>query len=147
MANASKKEQAFKLFAQGKKPGDPEIRALGLSPKTANKYQTLFRKQQDSKEEPTCRECAEAAAGTAAEIPAAEAAQAAEVILGAPGEVPVASIPDGYLFEAKGLLYKKIRQVYSGQVIARRMIGTGYSTSLKETGSAEFKPGTMVIAK
>ena len=125
MAKVSKRERAFKLFDEGKKPGDPDILALGLSPKTVRKYQTLWRKQNATMEQAPCLESVE------------EPAPAEEV--------PVESIPDGGLFEHKGLLYKKRKVVYSGQVIASRMIGAAYTSILRERDSAEFKPGVMVI--
>lgn len=34
----SKKEKAFGLFSQSKRPSDPEVKALGLSPKTRYNY-------------------------------------------------------------------------------------------------------------
>lgn len=34
----SKKNQAFKLFAEGKKPGSPEVKSLGLASKTRYNY-------------------------------------------------------------------------------------------------------------
>jgi len=34
----SKKDEAFRLFDEGKKPSDPELKALGLSPKTRYNY-------------------------------------------------------------------------------------------------------------
>lgn len=34
----SKKDEAFKLFDEGKKPSDPEVKALGLSAKTRYNY-------------------------------------------------------------------------------------------------------------
>lgn len=130
MAKMARKEQAFKLFDEGRKPGDPEIVALGLSRKTVNKYQTFWRKQQS--ECPSCEGEEEVTA------PVASAANM---------EVPVESIPDGGLFEVNGLLYKKKSQVYSGQVIAARMFSAGYTAILTERGTAEFKPELKVIAK
>lgn len=41
----SKKDEAFKLFAQGKEPGDPELEALGLAPSTIKKYFGLWKEQ------------------------------------------------------------------------------------------------------
>jgi hypothetical protein len=128
MAKVSKREKAFKLFDEGKKPRDPEVVALDLSPKTARKYQTLWRKQAGKTEVTAAAPIAPAAPTTA-------------------GEMTVESIPDGGLFEHKGLLYKKRTTVYSGQVIATRMVGAGYTNILTEKGSAEFKPGIMVVAK
>lgn len=40
----SKKEDAFRLFNEGKRPSDPEVRVLGLSPKTRYNYFQLFKK-------------------------------------------------------------------------------------------------------
>jgi hypothetical protein len=134
MVKVSKREQAFKLFDEGKKPSDPDIMALGLSPKTARKYLTMWRKQAGKGEEAPCTKAAEEEAIASVASPAA-------------GEVPVESIPDGNLFEFQGLTYKKRKEVYSGQVIAIRMVGAGYTNILTEKGSAEFKPGVMVIAK
>lgn len=128
MMKVSRKEEAFKLFDQGKRPGDPEMVALGLSPKTVIKYQTLWRKQATTEQAP-CLESVETVAPLAAR------------------EVPVESIADGNLFEFAGLLYKKNRVVYSGQVIATRLVGAAYTSILRERDSAEFKPGVMVIAK
>ncbi len=34
----SKKDQAFKLFAAGKKPSSPEVKSLGLASKTRYNY-------------------------------------------------------------------------------------------------------------
>ena len=34
----SKKAKAFELFGQGKRPSDPEVKALGLSPKSRYNY-------------------------------------------------------------------------------------------------------------
>lgn len=129
MAKVSKREKAFKLFDEGKKARDPEVVALGLSPGTAKKYQTLWRKQSTPTEQAPCLE------------------EAVAPIAPATGEVPVESIPDGSLFEHKGLLYKKKRTVYSGEVIASRMLSVAYTNILTEKGSAEFKPGVMVTAK
>jgi hypothetical protein len=136
MAKVSKREQAFKLFDQGKKPGDPEIVALELSPKTVRKYKALWKKQ----------------ASVAKTVPGGldtELYATSENIINSysVGEVVVESIPDGSLFEHKGLLYKKRKVVYSGQVIANRMVGAGYTSILRERDSAEFKPGVMVIPK
>lgn len=39
----SKKDEAFKLFAQGKEPDDPELEALGLAPSTIKKYFNLWK--------------------------------------------------------------------------------------------------------
>jgi hypothetical protein len=133
MAKMSKREQAFKLFDEGKKPGDPDILTLGLSQKTVRKYQTMWRKQIPVEQAP----CTEAT----------DRQQVAPVAVPAEGEVTVESIPDGGLFEHNGLLYKKRRVVYSGQVIAARMVGAGYTNVVRERGSAEFRPGVMVIAK
>jgi len=130
MAKVSRKEEVFKLLDAGKKPSDPEIVALGLSKKTVSKYQTLWRKQKSPTEQAPCLEEA-----------------VAPIALAAAGEMPVESIPDGSLFEHKGLLYKKRKQVYSGEVVATRMVGAGYTNILTEKGSAEFKLGVMVIAK
>jgi hypothetical protein len=129
MAKVSKREEAFKLFDEGKKPRDSELVALGLSPKTVKKYQTLWRKQKTPTEQAPCGEV---------EAPVAPFAA---------GEVPVESIPDGNLFELRGLIYRKERVVYSGEVIATRLVGTAYTTILTPKGSAEFKPGVMVVAK
>ena len=34
----NKKNEAFRLFDEGKRPGDPEVKALGLSAKTRYNY-------------------------------------------------------------------------------------------------------------
>lgn len=39
----SKKEQAFKLFDQGKTLDDPEVAALGLAPESLKKYYRLWK--------------------------------------------------------------------------------------------------------
>jgi hypothetical protein len=44
----SKKEQAFGLFSQGKRPSDPDLKALGLSNKTLYKYFQAFKKNGSS---------------------------------------------------------------------------------------------------
>ena len=43
----SKKEEAFRLFDEGKKPSDPEVKSLGLSTKTRYNYYQEWKKQQD----------------------------------------------------------------------------------------------------
>jgi hypothetical protein len=45
----SKKEKAFELFRQGKKPSDPEPRALGLKSKTVYAYYEDFKRQEYGK--------------------------------------------------------------------------------------------------
>lgn len=40
----TRKEQAFRLFSQGKGPKDPEVKALGIRYKTLGKYWRLFQK-------------------------------------------------------------------------------------------------------
>jgi len=40
----SKKEQAFELFSQGKRPSDPELKALGMKNKTLYSYFQDFKK-------------------------------------------------------------------------------------------------------
>lgn len=42
----SKKEKAFALFDQGKRPSDPEVKSLGLKPKTRYNYYQLWKKLQ-----------------------------------------------------------------------------------------------------
>lgn len=41
----SKKDEAFKLFTEGKELGDPELEALGLAPSTIKKYFSLWEQQ------------------------------------------------------------------------------------------------------
>lgn len=43
----SKKEEAFALFAEGKRPSDQEVKDLGLSPKTRFNYYQEFKKTTD----------------------------------------------------------------------------------------------------
>ncbi len=40
----SKKDQAFKLFGEGKKPSSPEVKALGLASKTRYNYYQKWKK-------------------------------------------------------------------------------------------------------
>ena len=40
----TKKDQAFSLFDQGKKPSSPEVKQLGLKPKTLYNYFQLWKK-------------------------------------------------------------------------------------------------------
>lgn len=40
----SKKNEAFRLFGEGKKPSDPEVKALGLSAKTRYNYYQEYKK-------------------------------------------------------------------------------------------------------
>jgi hypothetical protein len=40
----SKKEQAFELFSQGKRPSDPALKALGLGNRTLYNYFQFFKK-------------------------------------------------------------------------------------------------------
>ena len=40
----SKKQQAFELFSQGKRPSNPDLKALGLPNKTLYKYFQAFKK-------------------------------------------------------------------------------------------------------
>lgn len=40
----SKKEQTFALFDQGKRPGDQEVKSLGLNPKTTYNYYQEWKK-------------------------------------------------------------------------------------------------------
>ena len=42
----SKKERAFELFRQGKKPSDPELKALGLKNKTVYAYYEDFKRKE-----------------------------------------------------------------------------------------------------
>jgi len=145
MTELSKKEQVFALFNEGKKPDDPEVIAIGLARRTVQNYQTLWQKQQ-AKEKggaDVCAPCKEAAGGA----PVAATQAPAQPVPAPQGTVSVESIPDGSLFESKSLLYKKLRQVYSGQVIATRVIGVAYASTFRERGTAEFKPGVMVVPK
>jgi hypothetical protein len=135
MAKVSRREKAFELFSRGKRPGDPEIDALGLSQKTIKKYLSLWRKQGGESGQAPCAE------------PAGKTQKTAPVAVPTVEEMPVGSVPDGGLFEHNGLLYRRKRQVYSGEVIATRMVGTSYTSTLSEKGLAEFKPGIMVTAK
>ena len=40
----TKKDQAFSLFDQGKKPSDPEVKALDLAPKSRYNYYQIWKK-------------------------------------------------------------------------------------------------------
>ncbi|HUV51603.1 MAG TPA: hypothetical protein VMW64_00835 [Dehalococcoidia bacterium] len=40
----SKKEQAFELYSQGKRPSDPDVKALGLGKRTTYNYFQQFKK-------------------------------------------------------------------------------------------------------
>jgi hypothetical protein len=40
----SKKDEAFRLFDEGKRPGDPEVKSLGLSAKTRYNYYQEYKK-------------------------------------------------------------------------------------------------------
>lgn len=40
----NKKKQAFRLFSEGKRPSDPEVKALGLANKTLYNYFQFFKK-------------------------------------------------------------------------------------------------------
>lgn len=87
----SKRDQAFELFSQGKKPGDPELEALGLM-KTSQKRYFLDWKRTEAK-------------------PVVEEAPVVEVV----EEVPVAPAPlmvrasslkNGDKFEFNGEIYR-----------------------------------------
>ncbi len=41
----SKKAQAFALFSQGRRPGDPEVKALGIKPESAYRYYQDWKKE------------------------------------------------------------------------------------------------------
>lgn len=75
----SKKEESFKLFDQGKKPSDPEVRALGLKKGTPQKYFNIWSKP---------------AVTVAPEVPAA------------PVLVQVGSLKTAAFFELKGERYR-----------------------------------------
>ena len=41
----SKKAKAFALFSQGKRPGDPEVKSLGIKPESAYRYYQDWKKE------------------------------------------------------------------------------------------------------
>jgi len=49
----SKKAQAFALFSQGKRPGDGEVKYLGIKPNSAYRYYQDWKKAQDNNDNPT----------------------------------------------------------------------------------------------
>ena len=46
----SKKDQAFDLFNQGFRPGDPEVKTLALKPKSRYNYYQLWKKSSGATE-------------------------------------------------------------------------------------------------
>jgi hypothetical protein len=48
----SKKQQAFELFSQGKRPSDPDVKALGLGKRTGYNYFQQFKKNGGSSKTP-----------------------------------------------------------------------------------------------
>ena len=47
MLKDSKKSRVFELFDQGKRPGDPEVKALVIKPETAYRYYQEWKKTQN----------------------------------------------------------------------------------------------------
>ncbi|MDH4292294.1 MAG: hypothetical protein OEV56_06780, partial [Dehalococcoidia bacterium] len=43
----SMKERVFRLFDEGKRPGDPEVKALGIKPNSAYRYYQEWKKASD----------------------------------------------------------------------------------------------------
>lgn len=49
----SKKEQAFALFDQGRRPSDPEVKELGVKKETLYRYFTYWKSENPSRTETT----------------------------------------------------------------------------------------------
>lgn len=98
--------------------------------------------------EPVCVACATAAASLEVPETVTVAPAPIEKIVPPiqPTEVAIETVSDGGLFEFKGKIFMRTRQVYSGQVVARRVVGANTEV-IRATGTAEFRPGVMVIAK
>jgi hypothetical protein len=41
------KDRVFRLFDEGKRPGDPEVKSLGIKPNTAYRYYQEWKKIQN----------------------------------------------------------------------------------------------------
>lgn len=88
----SKRDQAFELFSQGKKPDDPELEALGLKKESQKRYFSDWRK---TEVEPAV-EAAPIVVEVAEEVPAAPA----------PLMVRASSLKSGDKFEFNGEIYR-----------------------------------------
>lgn len=136
----SLKEQAFELFAKGKKPSDPEVKLLGLASSTANKYYSLFRGQTKPTihtESPTESEL-EAQPETQPEV---------EIeVVAAPALVPLDSLKVTELFTLNGDLYRVV-EVTSEFVRATKLRAISYdvnATMLLAVGQATLATYTKV---
>lgn len=123
---ASKKEQAFELFAQGKLPSDPEVLALGLKIDSAKKYYRLWVRQTGL----------EPAVLVKPEV-------APTLVVEAPVRVTVGSLEIGTLFESRGKHYKKAKYIGENVVAVLLDIPTDCVPHF-EVG---FTPDTLVTPK
>jgi len=87
----SKRDQAFELFSKGKKPGDPELEALGLKKTSQKRYFSDWRKL-----------------GAEPAVEAAPPAVVAEEapVVPAPLMVRASSLKSGDKFEFNGEIYR-----------------------------------------
>jgi len=53
LSKGSKKARAFQLFNEGKRPGDPKVKSLGIKPETAYRYYQDWKKVQHSSQNAT----------------------------------------------------------------------------------------------
>jgi len=82
----AKRDQAFELFSQGKKPNDPELEALGLKKESQKRYFSDWRKLGVE--------------------PAAEATPPIVVAVAPPAMVRASSLKTGDKFEFNGEIYR-----------------------------------------
>lgn len=118
----SKRDEAFELFNEGKVVTDLEVVALGVKDETAKRYYRNWTKLQS--------------APAAVESPASVAVAK-----------PVSAVPDGAIFEHRGLFYQKRGATRNKQVLATRMVKASYANTFTPKGSAEFAPNVLVKAK
>lgn len=73
----SKKSKAFQLFGEGKRPSDPEVKAIGLKPKTTYNYYQEWKKSGE---------------GTKAQVVQVEAPRQAMTVTKNPAEAAMVTI-------------------------------------------------------
>lgn len=118
----SKKDEAFGFFSQGKTLDDPEVVSLGLAAKSIKRYYHLWKQLNPE--------------------PAVVAFTAPIEVL---SEILVEKVPNGGLFEHKGQIYKKHREIYSGQIIVQLMYKAHYTDVFQPTGESVYLSSDVMV--
>jgi hypothetical protein len=132
----SLREEAFELFAKGNKPGDPELRTLGLAASTVKKYYYLYRGQP----KPT------APSEDEAEVPPKIQPEAEREAATAPALVPLDSLKITEKFTLNGDLYR-VAEVTPEFIRVTKLKEISYdvnATMLSVIGRATLATYTMV---